>query len=519
MTSSDNQEPVEGADKAPAEESGKSSYRSILRTSSIMGASSVANIVISLVRTKLVALLLGPTGIGLLGLLGNIMGTSATVAGLGLTAAGTRQIAAARLNGNPHGITIVRRSLLFYTVVLATLGGSLVFGFREQLATLAFGDGLRAAQVGWLALGVALTVASGSQGALLTGLRRIEDLAWLRITSAVLATVFGVGALLVWGDDAIIIIVLVPPAASFVLGHWFVSRLDHVRAKVSWAAIRREGRQMAALGVPIMLAGLIELLSPLFIRVSIQRELGTDSLGHFQASWAIGQTYLGFVLGAMSTDYFPRLSGCLQDEKTARRLVNEQAEVALVLAGPVILALMAVAPWVVTLLYSDEFSMAAKMLQWQLYGDIFRVIGWPVSFILLAAGMGTVHMIKIAASNIVLVGSTLYLLTSFGIVGAGMAFSVMTILHLPVIWWLARRRIDFRWSKAAVKDGSTLVLAGTVVLALGQWSDVGAALVGIPIAIAMGIYSLRKLTTMADLSGPLGKLTRLGQRWLAKFTR
>lgn len=495
------------------------SYRSILRTTSIMGASSIINIAIGLVRTKVVALLLGPSGIGLLGLFGNLMQTAAMVAGLGLSPAGTRQIAAARLNNNDGGIAVVRRSLLIGTIVLALIGGLGVYLLRERLAVLAFGDGLRADQVAWLSLGVALSVASGSQVAMLTGLRRIADLAWLNIAAALLSTIVGVGALLLWGDDALLVIVLVPPVARFLFGHWFVSRLDHETGAAPWQAMATEWRAMAVLGVPIMFSGLIELASPLFMRVTIQRGLGSDALGHFQASWAVGQTYLAFVLGAMSTDFFPRLSGCLHDKEAACQLVNEQAEVALLLAGPVILALMAVAPWLITLLYSADFLIAAEMLRWQLLGDIFRVIGWPLSFVLLAAGMGTVHLLKTIGANVILLGATVLLLDYYEIAGVGMAFCLMSCVHLPVIWWLARRRIGFTWAPRVARQATLLALIGIIVVSLAQWSDILAAAVGLPLTALLSLYALSRLATMAGLSGRVGRLATLSRRWLAKSTR
>ena len=44
------------------------SYLSILKSTSLIGSASLLNILISMVRIKFVAVLLGPTGVGLLGL-------------------------------------------------------------------------------------------------------------------------------------------------------------------------------------------------------------------------------------------------------------------------------------------------------------------------------------------------------------------------------------------------------------------------------------------------------------------
>ena len=68
----------------------------------------------------------------------------------------------------------------------------------------------------------------------------------------------------------------------------------------------------------------------------IQQKLSAESLGYFQAAWAISMTYIGFVLSAMGTDYYPRLTQTIHDRIKVNRLVNEQTEVAILLAGPVL---------------------------------------------------------------------------------------------------------------------------------------------------------------------------------------
>ena len=71
------------------------SYRRILKSSSIIGGASVINIVIGLARTKIIAVLLGPAGIGLVSLYTGLMSTATAVASMGIGTMGTRQIAEA----------------------------------------------------------------------------------------------------------------------------------------------------------------------------------------------------------------------------------------------------------------------------------------------------------------------------------------------------------------------------------------------------------------------------------------
>ena len=277
------------------------SYRTILRSSSIIGVASLINIVSGLVRMKAVALVLGPTGVGLFGLYQNVVSTGATISALGLGTVGTKQIA--DTHGNQGDIASARRALFWGTLALALIGAAIFFLLRGQIATSIFADPQQKPIVGWLTIGLALTVVVGSQAALLTGLRRIGDLARIQVASGLLGTIIGVTALWLWPARGPLLLVLISPLASFVLGHWYISKLDPVTAPATpIGMVAKQWWGMVQLGVAFMLGTLVVELGNLVVRSLVQRQLGSDELGHFQAAWNIGMTYLTFVLGAMATD-------------------------------------------------------------------------------------------------------------------------------------------------------------------------------------------------------------------------
>src|SRR5206468_11568354 len=201
--------------------------------------------------------------------------------------------------------------------------------------------------------------------------RRISDLARISVYSAFLSTVLGSGALFLWQQKGLLVFLLLVPLSKFAFGCIYVTRLPKIRTPHT--ALSELGRQwgtLARLGFSFMLAGLAATASQLVVRTLVQQELGTDALGYFEAAWVISMTYIGFVLGAMGTDYYPRLTAVIQDHEAVNRLVNQQTEVALLLAGPVFLAMLGLSPWVIELLYSARFGDAAIVLRWQILGDI-----------------------------------------------------------------------------------------------------------------------------------------------------
>jgi len=496
----------------------QNSYRQILRSSSIIGGASVINIVIGLLRVKVAAVLLGPAGVGLIGLLQSLMATASTVAALGFGNVGTRQVAEAVGKADNSAVAAVRRTLFWATLVLALLGALVFWWLRDVLAAQVLSDASRADEVGWLAIGVALTVASGSQGALLNGMRRIGDLARISIGSALCSTVIGIGALLIWHEHGMLLFVLGAPIASFLLGHWYVAKLGRVQGPATpLSTLVSQWSVMARLGAAFMVSGLVVTLGQLLLRTLVQRELGAGALGQFQAAWLIGMTYIGFVLAAMGTDYYPRLTAAIHDHATANRLVNEQTEVALLMAGPVFLAMLGLAPWIIELLYSHAFDEAVVILRWQVLGDVLKVTCWPMGFLILAAGDGRTFMMTESLAIGIFVAVSWMGLTLVGIQATGIGFLVMYVIYLPVVYWLARRRTGFHWDKRVIEQLVALMFAAVAVALAGAWSEMAAAIAGVAGALLFGLYGLGRLGAMANLSGPVGRVAGLSRRLMLKM--
>ncbi len=490
-----------------------SSYRTILRSSSIVGGAQLINIVASLAKMKAAAVLLGPAGVGLVGLYGNLVQTAATVASLGFGTVGTRQIAAAHAEGGELAVGRARRALFWGTMILSVIGALLFWLMSGWIADTVLADGTSSSTVAWLSIGVALTIAGGSQGALLTGLRRVGDLARINVGAGVLGSGLGVAAIWLWGTDGLIAMVLIAPVVSFVLGHVYVARLGPAAGPpAALPEMAQEWRVMVRLGTAFMLSGVVTVLGHLAARTLVQRDLGTDALGHFQAAWTIGMTYLGFVLGAMGTDYYPRLTAAIDDHVTATRLVNEQTEVALLLCAPILLAMLGLAPWVIRLLYSDAFGPAIEILRWQLLGDIFKVLSWPLGFVLLAKGAGNTFVVTESVGMGVFVLGVLVGVPLLGVTATGVAFLALYLAYLPMVWWLGGRRIDFRWTHAVQLQAVTLIATALVVDVVGRWSDVLGAALGIVAGAAMGVWALMRLSARSEASGRLGQLAAVGER-------
>lgn len=490
----------------------EASYRTILRSSSIVGAAQVINILTGLIKMKVAAVLLGPAGIGLVGLYLSLMQTAASVSALGTNIVGTRQIAQAGNSAAGAEVGRIRTTLFWGTLVLSLAGGVTFWLISGWLAEALTVEDARRSDVGWLSLGVALSVAAGGQTALLTGLRRIGDVARITAGSSIFGTIVGVAAIWFQSDEGIVTMILVPPLAALLLGWFYVARLDaSAGPRLSTPELLLEWRGFVRLGFPLMLSGVVAALGPLLARVFIQQELGIDAVGQFQAAWIIGMTYLGFALQAMGTDYYPRLSAIIGDRDMATRLVNEQTEVALLLCAPVLLFMLGAAPWVISLLYSREFDPAVSILRWQLLGDVLKVISFPLGYVLLALGAGKTFVLAETIATSVFLSAIIVFLPLIGVSASGVAFLIMYIIYLPLVWWLARRRIGFRWARAVKAQMVLLAIAALVVDALSRHDDILGLALGCVLSVIFTIWSVLRLSEKSGAKGRLGQLAFLAQ--------
>lgn len=481
-------------------------HRQILRATSIIGGASLVNVLIGLLRNKVAALILGPVGIGLVGIFHNLILTGATLAAFGIGNAGTRQIVEAGEDETAR--KTARSAVVIAAWVLAVSGGLLFFMARQPIAALVLGDKELAASVGWLALGVTLLVGTIAQNALLTGYRRIGDLARVSVFSAALGAALGVGALLLWQQNGLLAFVLLSPFATFLVGLWFVQRLPRpVPVRPTLTELAPHWRPLARLGFAFTVGSLISTAGQLTVRSLVQRELGGEALGHFQAAWTISLNYIGFILTAMAADYYPRLTAAMRDRVEAVRTVNHQAEVALLLAGPVLVGTVALAPWIVQLLYSSKFVPAAELLRWQIAGDLLKIAGWPLGFVLLAAGRGRLFVITEATAAALLVGVAAVALPATGLIGPGIAYLTSYFVYVLMVFALARKLIGFAPSRAVLLVLTAIALSLSATAALTWLAPLAGSIVGVLLAsLLAGLAAVR---LQHALPSPLANLIGL----------
>lgn len=428
-----------------------SSYGQIFKSTAFTGGGTLVTLGLGILRTKILAVLLGPSGVGLGGVYTTIVGVASTLAGMGISSSGVRQIAEASGSGDEQKIARAVCTLRRTSWILGLGGALLLAALSRPVSSLTFGDHAHAGVIAALGLAVFFGAVSGGQIALIQGLRRIADLTLLNVLGAVAGTALGIPIIWWLGLAGVGPMFIVVSFAAVLFSWWFARRVPTPQVSMSWRETFHHARSLLGLGFSFMASGLMVAAVAYLIRLLVVRHLGIESAGHYTAAYTLSAIYAGFILQAMGTDFYPRLTSVSTDHRTMNRLVNEQTEIALLMAVPGVLATLVFAPWVIHAFYAGNFDPAAEVLQWQVLGILCRVISWPMGFILLAKDLRALFLATELGANALHVAFLWQAVRAFGLAGAGMAFAGMYLCYALLMVVLCRRVTGFQWSPVNVE--------------------------------------------------------------------
>jgi O-antigen/teichoic acid export membrane protein len=437
---------------------------------------------------------------------------SATGLGLGFSA--VRDVAEAAGTNDQQRIgrtiTILRR----WVWLTGLLGMTLLLLFREQFSRYAFNNPDHGFDFLILAVVPLLASINGGQLALLQGLRRIGDMARAGVLGA--AAGLCITAPLYWlmGIQGIVPALILTALADLGLSYYFARKVVVEPVRINWRETLSGGSGMIRLGLFTVITGLATTGSMYLARIFISSRLGVDGVGQFQAAWNLSATYVGLILGAMAADYYPRLSAVNQDNVQVCKLVNQQTEISLLLAGPLIVGMIFFMDLIVWLFYSAQFGQSINILLWQSLGNLLKVISWPMGFVLLAKGRGSYYIFSELLWNVLFLITIWLLWDRSAIESTGIAFLVGYLIFTGVLFVICKRICGFSWSRKNIN--SILIYTGLSVLSfintkyhsLPYWQIYGAGMLALSI-----FYSYYEMKQIIDIGQAINKiLTKIGLR-------
>lgn len=478
----------------------KSSYRQMMKATSIFGGVQVFQIIIQVIRSKFIAVLLGPTGMGIAGLLTATTGFITVLTNFGLGTSAVKDIAAAHETGNQtliSTITVVLQRLFWIT---GTLGTLITLILSPWLSNLTFGNYNYTTAFIWISITLLLTQLSSGQMVLLQGMRKIQYLAKANLYGSLVGLIITIPLYYQFGIDGIVPGIILASLISLFLSWFFVRKLKIEPIKVSRVKTIAKGKNMLAMGFTISLSVLLSVGASYIVRIFISRTGSVSDVGLYSAGFSIVTIYVSMIFNAMGTDFYPRLSAVSHDNTLCHQTINQQAEIAILILAPILIGFLVFINSIIILLYSNKFVPINNMILWAALAMFFKVIIWLVGFLFLVKGNIKVYFWNEFSSNIYTLILNLIGYRLYGLTGMGISFFVSYFITMIQYFLVSNIKFSFTFKNAFIRiylyQFGLAIFAFVVVNILPQSY---AYLIGVILLLFSIFFSWRHLDTQIGI--------------------
>jgi len=460
----------------------------------------VYQILIQIIRSKFIAIILGPSGVGIQGLFSAATALVYNFSSLGLSQSAVRDVSEANVSGDKERVdrtVTVLRKLVWFT---GLLGLAIVLLMSPVLSKWSFGNYDYSIPFAFLSVTLLLDQLAAGQKVVLQGMRRLKDLAKAAAYGSTVGLFITVPLYYFFKVDGIVPTLILYSAAMLLISWLFSRKVEISKVQVPPKEVLAEGKQMMVLGVAMSVSAILVAVSSYVIRGYIRSIGGTEEVGLYAAGYAIMTTYVGMIFSAMSTDYYPRLSAIQSDNAKCCELVNQQGEIASLIITPLLAICIIFMPFVVEVLYSELFLGACGYILWASLGMMFKLGSWLISFQFIAKGESKLFIVNESVSWAYSFLTSILGYKLGGLTGLGIAYCVSFLIYYIQVYIIARKRYGFSFTNSFrhLYSFQVLLVVATLIISLlfTGWSKY---VVGSCIILASAFLSLKELNNRMDL--------------------
>lgn len=400
------------------------SYGRIIKSTGIFGGVQIITALVGIMKTKIVAVLLGAEGVGLYGLLQSTISMISSLSNVGLSNSAVREIAQYDQKDDRKSIGSTIVVIKKWAMITGISGLILTIVFSPVLSELVFANKSYTFSFIWLSFSILFDQLSASNIVILQGLRKLNYLAKANIIGSLAGLLISVPCFYYYGEKGIVPALLLASFTLLIRSWYYARKVSYEHIPVSWRGLWNSGGSMMKLGVILSLTGLVGMGSMYILRVWIGREIGVEYVGYYNAVFMIIEGYVAMVFSAMSTDFFPRLSQIQSDNTACRKLINEQAEVSLIVITPLLMVLAGFSDLIITILYTRSFIPAVPVLRFAALGVLFKAFAFPFGYMYIAKADKKVFLIKEILSWSYIVILSIFMYYFFGATGLGLGYAL-----------------------------------------------------------------------------------------------
>lgn len=429
----------------------RNSYGNIVKSIGLFGGVQVFNIIAGIIKNKIVAVLLGPVGMGISGMLTSTTSMVSAASGLGLHTSAVRDVAKAYSSKDEKAVGTIVTVLRKLIKVTGIIGMLITILLAPLLSQWSFGNSDYTWAFVFVSVIVLFDQLKSGQTVLLQGTYHYKYMAKASVIGSIAGLVIAVPLYFIWKIDAIVPVIILTSLSNLIVSSLFARKVKFQRVELTNKQVLNIGKVMIILGTSVAIAGFANTGHTYLVRAIISNLGSIEDVGLYTAGIAIATQYINVILQSMGSDYSPRISGLQDDREGFIEAVNRQTRLMIIIVVPFIIPFVVFIRELTILLYSTKFLAISTMIEWIMVGMFFRTTSWCLSFTIVAMGKPKQFLLNELATHVYSIAFTIlgYMWGSF--TGMGIAFCVVNFIYSIQLFFVCRKLFHYRYFPETIK--------------------------------------------------------------------
>ena len=351
--------------------------KELINAFGLLSINQLVSVIFGFIRTKVTSILVGTLGVGVLSQAVSLTQLLQQVASLGLGEGLAKLIAEYYGNNELSRINKIILTAVSIFTILGLLIVLICWQFSERIAIWIFDESNYSNFVVIIGISAFVMVQYKLTLSIFKGLLQWRDLVFVTVVGYTI-NIISTSLLIYWnGILGAILSILAAQLMNLTISVIVLRNKVVPEHKLTFKNQRPDNesvRNLLRFVGPLATITIVSILSSIFIRSEIIRQLGIETNGIYQVTVAISTSYMGLFLNTLLTFGPPKVTTLLKDPQAIARVQNNELKLGVFILSPLVLILMTFREFWIPLLFSSSFLVAGSILIWQFCGDIFRIM-------------------------------------------------------------------------------------------------------------------------------------------------
>ena len=409
----------------------------LIKVFSLTGLSTVIKLLTSYITVKVVAALVGPGGIALIGQLQNFTAIFTTLGSGGINNGVIRYVS--EYKSDEASLKKYVQSGLKITVYLSLFSGFLLILLSSQLSGWILLD--EQYYYVFIFLGASLLFMSLNNFLLsiLNGLQEFRKFVIINIITSLIGLLLTVFLVINFKLQGALIATVTYQSIVFFGTTAFLRKIDWFSKAFLWGKMNREIiKKYFSYSLMAVVSAATVPVSQLLVRGHLIQEYTVENAGFWEGMNRISGLYLMLFTTSFSVYYLPKLSAIKSQNLLRKEILNTYKIITPIIIGSLI-GIFLLKDLVINVLFTREFYPMKNLFFWQLLGDFFKIMSWILAFLMVAKSMTKMYIITEILFSLLLVGLSYYFIDRNGVIGATQSYCLNYFIYFVVMVIIFRK--------------------------------------------------------------------------------